>query len=281
MDYLSKGITMKKALLISLALLSSATNAEQYQSISNLNYNYVKFNNGEEANSTQIDSIYYFEKRNTLGPLDQFSYINQTSNIFGAYSYTDFDNVDFKSHDMVIGGEYYTDNFLIGGRYIYSDNDEDNFNIRNLRLGYLINDDFLVKVDYIDEEDDDSLFVFSADYNYQINSSDYLGFNATSDGDFEYKKISAKYFKKLNGTQTLVTNISAEDFEYSGSVITADVNFYFNDRMSLSGSFDTEDRYSVSGKYFLNKNIAVNTGYYGSTDNKNPKTFNIGLSAQF
>lgn len=108
---------MKKlAVIISSILLSGAATAaaaaDSYNSVSNLGYQFTDSNNDDQFS---IDSTYYFSPKDTLGPYDQFEYINKESNVFGAY--TDNDASDL----TLIGGEYFYKDVVFGASYENSD----------------------------------------------------------------------------------------------------------------------------------------------------------------
>ena len=118
---------MKKlAVIISSMLLSTAaTAADSYQSISHLGYMDTDGND-----TVSVDSTYYFAPKKTMGPYDQFEYINKTTNVFGSYSDDDFGDV------TNIGGEYFVQDFVIGAGYSNYDygSDTDLFNWKGKRL---------------------------------------------------------------------------------------------------------------------------------------------------
>ena len=191
---------MKKlAVIISSMLLSTAaTAADSYQSISHLGY---KDTDGNDTVS--VDSTYYFAPKKTMGPYDQFEYINRTTNVFGSYADDDFGDV------TNIGGEYFVQDFVIGAGYSNYDYGSDT-DLFNVSAGYFFNPNLLLKATFTDVEDGDNYVMFDLKYNHQINSTDYLGFTFTADDEFDYRAVSAKYFMDLQQGNYLTIEGTAE-----------------------------------------------------------------------
>ncbi|WP_170940469.1 putative porin [Pseudoalteromonas sp. NBT06-2] len=129
---------LKPLLIITPSLLLSVSivMAEEYQSFSSIGYTNVDSSRSYDATSVGI--TYFFEKQQTLGPLDQFKYINSSTNVFGNYSH--YDN----SERFNGGGNLFINNFVIGGSYSYYDYDSGSSDHYNARVGYLISEDLIV-----------------------------------------------------------------------------------------------------------------------------------------
>ncbi|MEW6982561.1 putative porin [Colwelliaceae bacterium 6471] len=264
-----------------LLLTSGYAVAEDYQSISNAQYMKTEADN-VSIDTSMLNTTYYLSKKSTLGPLDQFDYINTTSNIFASYMHTslDDDTYDASSDSLRIGGEYFLGKFLIGASYQNTDYDDGDSDATSLRLGYLFSKNFLVQAEVLDLDDGGTEYLFSAAYNHQINGSDYLGFTARSDNDFDYKSISAKYFMKLNQGQYFITELMYQDGKYD-NYWGASASYYFDDNTSISADYDDNDNYRLGVKHFINKNIALSAGYGANTDESDYDVIDVGLTFQF
>ena len=138
---------MKKlAVIISSILLSStAAAADSYNSISNLSYK-----NSDNNDTVAVDSIYYLSPKKTLGPYDQFEYINKQTNVYGGYADDDFGDL------TSVGGEYFINEFVVGASYENLDPDSgSNSELYKLTGGYFFNPDLLAKVTLVENKDGD------------------------------------------------------------------------------------------------------------------------------
>jgi hypothetical protein len=270
----------------SLLLSASSVMAQEYQSFSSIGYTNVDIADMHDANSdrkyspdyTNINTIYFFEKQNTLGPLDQLKYINTSSNVFG--NYTHYDYVD----NYNAGGDLFINNFVVGGSYSYSDQNSGSSDNYSARLGYLISDDFIVNV-YADKSDGyDANYSFSTSYNHQLAGKDYIGFTYHSDDDFDHQTLSSKYFRALEGGQYLVAGVSYQHNDDYDNDLSGNVAFYFNDKTSISASYDDDDYYSLRAKHFFNQNYALGVGYSSNASNdpwSDYDIYSVNFSAQF
>ena len=272
---------MKLLTTIAILLVSAPIMAEEYQSITSSNY--LHQDNSEQYS---IHSIYFFDKKSTLGALDQFEYINKTSNIFGSYNYNDFNSLNFKN--LSLGGEVFFDKVLIGGTYSYHDIDSEltyftgsSKNSGTLRLGYLLSDNFIVRATASRVEGSDTYYNFNASYNHQINENDYIGVTLNTNKDFDTKTISSKYFTKLDGDKYFTASLEYTDTDFS-DFWTIDTQYYFNKQTSVSVNYNKDDFYGLGVNYFINKNIAVNLGYVSNANSDIPdhKTYSLGFTFQ-
>jgi len=256
-------------------LASTGIQAEEYQSISTVGY--TKFDDSpSDRDAYSLETKYYFDKKKTLGPLDEFKYINNISNISANYlNYED-------SNDYRIAGEMFMDQILIGGSYQYHDIEHGGSDdIFSLSLGYLINDDFLIKAQAfrVDSETD---YLYSAAYNHQINDSDYIGFTYTTDDDFDVQTLSSKYFKALGQDSYLTAQLSYTDYDSRSHSLIASMEYFFTGATSVGGSYDENDDYTVSAKHYFNKNYAVALGFQSNgRENVDYDIYTIDFTAQF
>ncbi len=227
----------RTASLIAL-LVSSVTLAENYQSFSTLSYNHHNytftsasgdyFSQGESDNIT-LFSQYFFDEREALGPLNEFSYINTSSNIYTSLNHSNRENTsvnglwnsdsDSSNNGVYIGGQWMFNSFIVGGSYGYSkrkfdvistydgDNrdyssDDDDKDI-SIMLGYLFTENLLMTLGCNDGKRDNERCGIGAQYNWQLSDSDYVGFKYNVDGDFEDHYLSSQYFLSV-GEQSYV-----------------------------------------------------------------------------
>ncbi|QLE09692.1 putative porin [Pseudoalteromonas shioyasakiensis] len=264
---------MKKlAVIISSMLLSTAaTAADSYQSISHLGYMDTDGND-----TVSVDSTYYFAPKKTMGPYDQFEYINRTTNVFGSYADDDFGDV------TNIGGEYFVQDFVIGAGYTNYDSDVassiDQFNVS---AGYFFNPNVLLKATFYDIEDNENQVMFDLVYNHELNSTDYIGFTLTSDDNFDYRAVSAKYFMDLQQGNYLTVEGTISDTDNVGSSWELASNYYFSKATSVFVTFDKEDDYSFGAQHFFNKNVGLKAGYANNWDDSDYDAYFANVSLQF
>lgn len=262
---------MKKiAVIISSILLSSAaTAADTYESIS-----HVKYTDYDGNDVVSLDSTYYFSPKATLGPYNQFEYINKESNVYGSYIDDDFGDV------TKVGGEYFLNQFVFGAGYQNVDygNSRDAF---NLSAGYFFNPDLLMKATYMDVEDGEDGFRFDLAYNHKLNSTDYIGFTVSADDDFDYRAVSAKYFIDLQQGNYLTVEGTVADTDDFGSSWVLGSNYYFTKATSVFVTFDKNDDYSFGAEHFFNRNVGLELGYANNWDDSDYDAYYANVSLQF
>jgi len=264
---------MKKlAVIISSMLLSTAaTAADSYQSISHLGYTDTDGND-----TVSVDSIYYFAPKNTMGPYDQFEYINKTTNVYGAYSDDDFGDV------LGLGGEYFVEDFVFGAGYNNYDSDfGSSTDVFNVSAGYFFNPNLLLKATFVDVEDGDNSVMFDLKYNHQLNSTDYIGFTLTADDEFDYRAVNAKYFVDLQQGNYLTVEGTISDTDDNGSSWELGSNYYFSKATSVFVTFNKEDDYSFGAQHFFNKNVGLKAGYGNNWDDSDYDAYFAKVSLQF
>ncbi|WDE04307.1 putative porin [Thalassomonas viridans] len=271
-----KLLPLSTLLLAGTSLLASAgLQAQEYQSISNAGY--TKWDDSpSDEDAYSLGTKYYFKKKSTLGPLDEFEYINKTSNI--SANYLNLEN----SNDYHVAGELFMDQVLVGASYQYHDIEHGGSDdIYSLSLGYLISDDFLVKAEAY-RKDSHTDYFYSASYNHQINDSDYFGFTFRTDEDFDARTLSSKYFKALGQDSYLTAGVSYRHNDDLGHSIAANAEYFFTSRTSIGGSYDDNDDYTVSAKHFFNTTYALEIGFKSNgREHVDYDIYTIDFSAQF
>ncbi len=272
---------MKLKLITTAVLFSSAisVSAEEYQVLSDITWSNVDTEwsdfglEDDSYDTVELSGTYYFDKKESLGPYNEFEYINKVSKIDAAYVNRD----SGENHLTQVKGELFVENFLIGAGYAEDkfDNDTTLFS-----LGYLFNDDLLVRVDAIDSDFSDTYYYISAAYNHQINETDYLGFTLATDDNTDYVTLSSKYFTHLGDDQYFTANVSFTDTDF-GSTWALGSSYYFSKATSVSATLGDDDLYEVGAQHFFNENVALYASFASQDDLVETETYTIGLRAQF
>jgi hypothetical protein len=259
-----------KYILPLIALTATAVSAEEYQLFNELRADHLRVS-GESETLWSLNSTYFFDKKQTLGPLDQFEYINKVTNVGAGFSR--FDGENFWS----IGGEYFAENNLVlSARYT----DNAGSHATSVGIGYLISKDFIIRAQAAKPEEGDTSYRFSASYNHQLQGNDYVGFTAYTDDEFDQYGISSKYFASLGADRFIAVGVSlAEQFDRSTWAANAD--YYFSKMTSVGMSYSKEDSYSLNAKHFFNQNWALEAGFASNTDNSDYKAYSLSVSGQF
>jgi len=261
---------MKKLVIASLIAASSfAVSANQYQSISN-----ASFANVDSDNVYAIDTIYYLDARKALGPYNEFSFINTTSNISAGYVNTDY------SDSFGIGGEYFFENFVVGAGVSRNDNDFDDVTYYNASFGYLFTPDLIARINYLDSDVDgaDGVFIASAQYNLTLNATDYIGFTANVDDEFDNYGVGAKYYTDLGQGRYLTASANIDAGDYDSWAVAS--SYYFNQGTSVFANLNKQDDIRVGARYYFNPSFAV-TAAYGNNLDTSYDLFELKLTAQF
>jgi len=259
-----------KALLPLLALAASGSAmANDYQTFSSINYSEIDTANAS-ADGWWVTSQHYLGKKESLGPLNEFDYINNTSNVFGTFADWDGDNY------WNLGGDIFLGNIKLGATY----SDSDGYNTKSFRLGYLVTDDFLVELEGVDSEGFDTEYWLSAQYTMQLKGKDYVGFTYRTDDELDVHNLSAKYFTSLGGDRYLTTGVQLSESDF-GSYWGVNAGYYFSKFTSIQASYDEDEDYDVMFKHYFTNNYAFNAGYMSSFDDSDFDGWTIGFSGQF
>ncbi|MBT1062537.1 putative porin [Bowmanella sp. Y26] len=267
---------MKKInVVLTSLLLSSSVVAQEYNLFSELNYTRAEVGQAD-ADILGVSSIYYFDKKAVLGPLAELSYINDKTNVYGAY-------IDSEGgvNDLNIGGELFYNNFLFGAEYNRAEVGSDDFDSSTVTLGYLINPNFLVKADYTDLEHG-GFATFGAQYTHSLGGVDYVGFSLNVDDEFDVWTASSKYFSALGEDRFIAAELSVTDNDGDTDWgISGD--YYFTTMTSVGLSYADEasdDVWGINAKHYFNTNWAVSAAY-ASADENDADIYSISLIGQF
>jgi len=288
-----------KLAAFTVLLLSNSVLAESYQSFSALAYSqnnitvnvpWINHSSKYKADHTALFSQYYFDAQQTLGPLNEFNYINTSSNIYAGLSNSNTDS--FTSHSdgeemtwggssntIDLGGQWISHNFIVGASYSYLDYDTsyntlsyaDNDSYYSAELGYLISDNFVINAYYNDGGDGDDFFAYSASYALQLAGTDYVGVSYNVDEDFDIHQLSARYF----------FGIAAQSYVVIGGDYTLDTRDSYssiNSRASRD-NFIVGDKWSINASYYYNDKTSISVEY--SDDELSEDDYAYGVSASY
>jgi hypothetical protein len=256
---------MKFHLLIPCIVLSLGAGAQNYQSITNASVTHID-HGSEDVRYYSLNSKYYFEDKNTLGPVDQFAYINTISNFSAGY--TQWDNLlnDENSDLKSISGEVFLDRFMFSA----SRTEVDTFGLNNdntsISVGYLFNDDLLVSSTASKLDGKNTQVSFSAKYNHQINSTDFFGITANIDEDFENENISATYLSHLANGKYIKLTADYSVQEHAENNWHVKGQYFFTDYTSAFLSQKKGNTREVGIKHFFNDHIGLSASYINSND---------------
>ena len=263
-------MTLKYALPVIALVASAAVSAEEYQTFVGLNADHYRAS-GDSETTWHLNGTYFFDKKITLGPLDQFEYINKVTNVSASFSRA------FDTNTTRIGGEYFAENGLVvSAAHTRSSGDY----VNEVGLGYLVSNNFIVRVNAVKPEDESTDFMFSASYNHQLQGNDYVGFTAYADDEFDYFGISSKYFASLGEGRFIAAGIALDDNDGS-SDWSAEADYYFSKMTSVGLSYDKGDNYSLNAKHFFNTNWALEARFASNADTSARKVYSLGVTGQF
>ena len=197
---------MKKLLAIAtLSAVSSLASAESYQFLGGLGYSDTDLD-GVDLSTISAAGQYYFSGQETVGPLDQFSYIDDTSSVRAGISNNEYIDA------VTLGGSYYFGRGAVGVDYTeLSFGDFDNYQIR-LHGDFFFMDNLKGSVGYTMNEEDavDDIVDLSLQYDHSINETDYIGFTVQYiDTEEATVNLSTKYLNAFENGQFLNFSVTS------------------------------------------------------------------------
>ena len=289
---------------ILFALLASASvSANEYQSITQLSHS-----NFDEAlstdNATALSSVYYLNKKRTLGPLNEFEYINTTNNVFGSY-------VNDADSNFGFGGEVFYNQWQLAGSYATNDSDFVDASTTNMTLGYLVQPNLLININHTRVEGDyelnyalgsagsasfsDNQTYLGMQYTHALQGKDYIGVTIDVESGLDSVLASTKYFSHLGQERYLAVGLLLSDYDNVKPLIGVEGTYYFNQQSSLFAQVMRNTELDVTstvigGQHFLNQNWALSLAYMSNevetfdgmqTRVKNANTLTFAITAQF
>ncbi len=265
---------MKKLCLAILAsTLASVAVAEEYQFIGNVSYTDTDAEGAEPT--IGVDGVYYFSAQKALGPLDQFAYIDDTTNLRANIESTDGDN------STSVGGSYYFSRFALGADL----SDDDGSSASKIHGDFFILSNLKASITYSMPDEGDDVAGLNLYYDHKLNDSDYIGFTLSVEDDAaSTKSLSTKYFNALDNGTYLVLEASIDDNDFD-TTTSISGNYYFSKYTGIklgASSSDNVDTITVGAKHFFNTNFALGADLaqssFGSEDST---SYKLTASLQF
>lgn len=226
-------------LAMSCSLPVIASEPRTHQWFNTATYNTLK-NTINDNDSVALSSHYYFAPQQHSGVWDDFGYLDTDTNIkldylnaddadnFGLFA-EGFYNNWFASIELADLGE--TDDYSLG-------------------LGYVFAQSLKVSVRLAEFKAADTIYWFKAQYNHQLNDTDYLGFTIETDDDIDAWNASTRYFHRLSHERYVSVDLAYEDNGVD-SVFSGMANYYFNRNVAI-GAGVTDSHLQLEAKYFIN-----------------------------
>jgi hypothetical protein len=254
-------------------LFSQQAQAEDYQTFigASVLSNKSSFTqNGQTTSDTReawsINGTYYLDARPSLGPLNEFDYINQQSfvraGLLGAGG----------NRQYSVGGEYLFNDWVVFGDSFYDSDSDTEF--LTAGFGYFLTRDFKLSISNTSADgisglidSDESVFNFAADYVYQLDGKDYVGFSYNTDEDLFVQQFRTKYFGSLSGGKFIVLNANLSVFDddfFSDETLDLGGAYYFNQYTSVGADFNVvgdTDSFSIFAKHFFNTRSSLQLSY--------------------
>lgn len=269
---------MKFNLFIPCILLSVGVNAQEYQSITNASVTNIDYGS-EDVRYYSLNTKYYLTNKGTLGPVEQFSYINRVSNFSAGYTQWDSLLNKDNNHLKSISGEVFINRLMFSA----SRTEVDTFGLDNdntsVSVGYLFNDDLLVSSTASKLDGQNTHVSFSAKYNHQINSTDFFGITANIDEDFENENISATYFSHLANGKYIKLTADYSVQEHAENNWHVKGQYFFTDFTSVFLSQKKGNTREVGIKHFFNDHIGLSASYLNSK-NSDSDSINLTMTLQ-
>jgi hypothetical protein len=220
---------MKKSYLaIAVAAAMAATgavHAQDYQMEAGLSY----FDDGEVISDLAIDFTYHIDTVSTDGrPLAEAAFLGRNSNVSAFYYMPDADGAE---DTLGLGVEWWVDDIYLAADFSDTDGDKD----LTLRVGYMLDDGFLVYVGYNDDDFDDLSTI-------------------------------------LLGTKYVANNLNVEieagrsDDDNDTASVNAAVDYYINNSFSVGSSVSKAERgaatFGLHSRYFFTPVLSGELAYW-------------------
>jgi len=233
-------------------LITAPAYGQEYQSITS--FDYIDHEIGDFSTEiTSANSVFFLEKKRTLGPLDEFDFINTTSFVYAALVDSDADTA------VGVGGTFFAGNFKFGATAV------DEQGVDQLTFGYLFNDNFIVNLHANRDSDDDTALSLSSQYKISLSDENYVGLTFKVDEDFDFPSVGAKYFTSLGGDTYLTAGVDYIDTPVS-DFYAVNVGYFFTKGTSLKVRYDDDETTGIRFKHFFNENFALAIDYQESDE---------------
>lgn len=263
--------------VLPLMVFAATASAESYNSITTGVYGNADHPRGD-ADTFGVGSTYYFAPLETMGPLKEFEYIIDTTNLYGNYLYSDADSnsVFDEADDLTLGGEYFAANgFMVGAEVTEGDDADSN----TISAGYLFNPNFLLSVHRVDQDNSDAENYVGARYNHSLGGTDYIGFDFETDDDFDTQSLSSKLFKGLGNETWVAVEAGFVNVDEADNYWNVGAEYYFSKETSVGAGYDERETFDLSVSHFFNRNVAGNMTYATNNDT-DVDQFLLGVTVQ-
>ncbi|TMO57169.1 putative porin [Pseudoalteromonas phenolica] len=232
---------MKKLLPVAIILALSSFSSVADESKQSFNYvNFAHVDGGE--NAYHISTHYFLAPQQHSGVWDDFGYLNTDSNIQLAYQRTDH------YRDLSVSGEWFATKewFVSAGSSDVGHINDDTF----VGFGYLFDNKLKLSARYEKHEHANNHTMLTAEYNHQINDTDYLGVTLNTESDFDTWSLASRYFMHIEGDSFFSVDMSHSDYDgFDKTNVIA--NYYISRNLSFgAGSYDSD--LGIQAKYFFN-----------------------------
>ncbi|MFC3032792.1 putative porin [Pseudoalteromonas fenneropenaei] len=262
---------MRSLLSVSILGLLSCASVQAAQLDTKQWFNGLSYTNVDVAHGSNLDvyafaTQYYLEAQDSSGVWDDYGYIDTDSNFY-AFGY------DAPGSDALgFGGEYFFNQFFVTAEV----QDVDNFDNHSIGLGYLVSDNLKLSIRNQAIDNGSDVQWFKAEYLHYLNDTDYLGFNANIDDEFDAWSVSARYLKNIEADSYFTLDAEYLDNDGDG-VFSAMADYYFTRNFALGAGVNDSDL-QLEAKYFFNSSYYLTAHYL---DRDNAEMFNLEFVAQF
>ena len=257
-----------------LMIVATSAAAESYQSLSDDDYVNTEVP-GADVDLLNLGTTYYFAPLETTGPNKEFEYIIKTTNVFSNYQYVDFQGGG-DTDSVGVGGEYFAANgFVVGAGIV----DTDGPSLYTASLGYLFSPNFLLSVESAKVEGLDRVQFVNARYNHSLGGTDYIGFNFSTDDDFDSRTLSSKLFKGLGGDTWFVAEASFTSNDGFENNWDLSAEYYFSKGTSVGTGYNKAEDIELNVTHFFNRNVAGKLAFVNGGD-IDVDQFLLGITVQ-
>ncbi|WP_226644044.1 putative porin [Microbulbifer variabilis] len=272
-----------------LMVLATGVTAEEYKSITTLNYSDLEYSYHDhyyspmgwpyptsgygvwerKVKTSTVGTTYFFGGKETLGPLKEFEYINKVNNISAHFTRLE-DSADYwwrkdnHQNSFSTKGEYFAENGVVLSTEVLNQRDKD---VYSQSVGYLFTPNLLVKLNYSDFEYDIKYKTFSVDEEFPSWTSRHFKF------DEEEFSLTAQYNHQLSDTGYLgfTVNVGEETDDHTLSskyfvdfgndkYLSVEAKYYHGN----GRAWDNVSELNASGlnaEFYFNKETSINIAY--------------------
>ncbi|MCF2908468.1 putative porin [Pseudoalteromonas sp. DL2-H2.2] len=247
---------MKKLLTLAALAVVSATSAHATETKQWFNSaTYTEQDRTFDNDALMLSSRYFFAPQQSSGVWDDYGYLDTDSNV-GLRYYND----EFTNRFSFAGEGYFSKEVFVVGQVSDLGEIDDHY---TYGVGYLYNDKLKLSVRRNEFDLGADSTWLKAEYNHQLNDTDYLGVTIDTDDEMDNYTVSGRYFMHLDAERYISVDVShhevdlgSTDFSYNNAL----VNFYFNRNIAVGvGSYDSD--LALEGKYFFNDSYYLRAQY--------------------